>query len=111
MKADIATAKSGGARPAPIAAPGATAPALAPGMTDQQILRLYEPGSYEVIPHDNIRKIIARRLVESKQTIPHFYLTIDTEIDSLLALREQINSAPRRRTTRARPRGRSRSTT
>jgi len=92
VKADIATAKAAGPRPAP-AAPGAGAPALAPGMTDQQILRLYEPGSYEVVPHDNIRKIIARRLVESKQTIPHFYLTIDTEIDSLLGLREQINAA------------------
>ena len=56
-------------------------------------MKLYEPGSYEIVPHDNIRKIIARRLVEAKQTIPHFYLTIDTEIDALLALRADINAA------------------
>src|SRR5436190_24089588 len=56
VQADIASAKAGGpARPA--AAPGAAAaPALAPGMADQQILKLYEPGSYEVVPHDNVRK-------------------------------------------------------
>ena len=40
-----------------------------------------------------MRKIIARRLVEAKTTIPHFYLTIDTEIDALLALRADINAA------------------
>jgi pyruvate dehydrogenase E2 component (dihydrolipoamide acetyltransferase) len=62
-------------------------------MSDQQILKLYEPGSYELVPHDNVRKIIASRLLESKQTIPHYYLNIDTEIDALLALREQINGA------------------
>ncbi|MHA1549604.1 MAG: 2-oxo acid dehydrogenase subunit E2, partial [Alphaproteobacteria bacterium] len=43
--------------------------------------------------HDNVRKIIATRLVEAKQTIPHFYLTVDTEIDALLALRTQVNAA------------------
>ena len=57
------------------------------------MMKLYEPGSYEVVPHDNIRKIIARRLVEAKQTIPHFYLTVDCEIDALLALRSDINAA------------------
>lgn len=45
------------------------------------------------MPHDNIRKIIARRLVEAKNTIPHFYLTMDCEIDALLALRAEINGA------------------
>ena len=40
-----------------------------------KIRALYEPGSYEVVPHDNMRKIIAQRLVEAKPTIPHFYLT------------------------------------
>ena len=39
-----------------------------------------------------MRKTIARRLVESKQTIPHFYLTLDCELDALLSLREQINA-------------------
>ncbi len=79
---------------APAAAPAAApSPALAPGMADAQILKLFEEGSYEIIPHDNVRKIIARRLVEAKTTIPHFYLTVDTEIDSLLALRADINAA------------------
>ena len=62
-------------------------------MGDEQIKKFFEPGSYEEIPHDWMRKTIARRLLESKQTIPHFYLTIDCELDALLALREQINAA------------------
>ena len=61
--------------------------------SDDKIRALFEPGSYEVVPHDNIRKIIARRLVEAKQTIPHFYLTIDCNIGKLLAAREEINAA------------------
>jgi pyruvate dehydrogenase E2 component (dihydrolipoamide acetyltransferase) len=48
-------------------------------------------GAYSEIPLDNIRKIIAKRLTEAKQTIPHFYLTIDLAIDKLLALRTEIN--------------------
>jgi pyruvate dehydrogenase E2 component (dihydrolipoamide acetyltransferase) len=62
-------------------------------MTDAQVLKLFDEGEYEIIPHDNVRRIIARRLVEAKTTIPHFYLTLDTEIDALLALRQQINDA------------------
>lgn len=44
-----------------------------------------------VIPHSNIRKVVARRLTESKQQVPHFYLTVDCEIDALLALRKEAN--------------------
>ncbi len=62
-------------------------------MSDAQIMKLFEDGEYDVVPHDNVRKIIARRLVEAKTTIPHFYLTADIEIDALLALRQQINAA------------------
>jgi pyruvate dehydrogenase E2 component (dihydrolipoamide acetyltransferase) len=87
---DIETAKSGGAIKAPAA--GAAAPLVQPP-SDDKILALFEPGSYDVIPHDNIRKIIARRLVEAKATIPHFYLTVDCVIDNLLAAREEINAA------------------
>ncbi|WP_095201359.1 pyruvate dehydrogenase complex dihydrolipoamide acetyltransferase [Mesorhizobium carmichaelinearum] len=57
------------------------------------VLRLFEQGSYDLVPHDNMRKTIARRLVEAKSTIPHFYLTLDCELDALLALRTQINAA------------------
>jgi pyruvate dehydrogenase E2 component (dihydrolipoamide acetyltransferase) len=93
VRADIESARAGGARPAPAAGGPAPAVVQAPAMSDQQILKLYEPGSYELVPHDNVRKIIARRLIEAKQTIPHYYLNIDTEIDALLELREQINAA------------------
>ena len=74
--------------------PAPAAPRLAvQALSDEQIRALFEPGSYEVVPHDNMRKIIARRLVEAKQTIPHFYLTVDCDIGKLLAAREEINAA------------------
>ncbi len=93
IERDLQLAKSGGA-PKALAAPGAVPLAAPP--SDEKIRALFEHGSYEVIPHDNIRKIIARRLVEAKQTVPHFYLTMDCIIDNLLAAREEINaSAPK----------------
>lgn len=49
-------------------------------------------GDYIEVPHDAVRKIVARRLTESKQTVPHFYLTIECEIDQLLALRRELNA-------------------
>ncbi|MEW6634108.1 MAG: pyruvate dehydrogenase complex dihydrolipoamide acetyltransferase [Pseudomonadota bacterium] len=76
----------------------APAPAAKP-MSDDQVLKLFAEGSYELVPHDNMRKTIARRLVEAKSTIPHFYLTLDCELDALLALRTQLNAAaPMRKT-------------
>ena len=62
-------------------------------MSDKQILALFEPGSYEVIPHDGMRRTIAQRLTASVQTVPHFYLTMDCDIGKLLAAREEINAA------------------
>jgi pyruvate dehydrogenase E2 component (dihydrolipoamide acetyltransferase) len=65
-------------------------------MSDSQVLALYQPGSYEIIPHDTMRKIIAERLTLAKQTIPHFYLAIDCNLDALLAARARLNAlAPR----------------
>jgi pyruvate dehydrogenase E2 component (dihydrolipoamide acetyltransferase) len=65
----------------------------------EEVLKLFAEGSYELVPHDNMRKTIARRLVEAKSTIPHFYLTLDCELDALLALRVQLNAAaPMRKT-------------
>jgi pyruvate dehydrogenase E2 component (dihydrolipoyllysine-residue acetyltransferase) len=94
---DVAAAKEGkGLRApgAPAAAPAAAgAPAIAPSMSDQQIRALYEDGSYELIPHDAMRRTIAQRLTASVQTIPHFYLTIDCDIGKLVAAREEINAA------------------
>jgi pyruvate dehydrogenase E2 component (dihydrolipoamide acetyltransferase) len=89
---DVEEAKSGKGLKAPAAAP-AGAPALAPSMSDKQILALFEPGSYEIVPHDGMRRTIAQRLTASIQTIPHFYLTMDCDIGRLLAAREDINDA------------------
>ncbi len=93
VKADVEGAPRGRGAPEPAAARPSEMPAAVAAMADEQILKLYRPGSYDVVPHDGIRRIIARRLVEAKQTIPHFYLTVDMEIDALLALRAQINDA------------------
>ncbi len=97
-------------KPAPVAAaaPAPVAPAAsksgkepdvrnaaAPAASDETIKKMFAAGTYEEVPHDNMRRTIARRLVEAKQTIPHFYLELDCELDALLALRAQVNaSAP-----------------
>jgi len=96
---DIEAAKSGkGLRAAPAAAPALATggAAIVPSMSDQQVRALYEDGSYEVVPHDGMRRTIAQRLTQSTQTIPHFYVTMDCDIGRLLAAREEINaSAPK----------------
>ncbi|WP_284282727.1 biotin/lipoyl-containing protein, partial [Mesorhizobium amorphae] len=99
VKADIdAAVAKGGTKENPAVAPEAPAATVASApavkaMSDDQVLRLFEAGSYELVPHDNMRKTIARRLVEAESTIPHFYLTLDCELDALLALRTQLNAA------------------
>ncbi|QWW69404.1 pyruvate dehydrogenase complex dihydrolipoamide acetyltransferase [Rhizobium sp. WYJ-E13] len=104
VKSDIeAAAAGGGAKPAPAAAAATQAAASAPaaaapkGASDEAVLKLFEPGSYELVPHDGMRKTIARRLVESKQTVPHFYVSVDCELDALMALRAQLNDAAPRK--------------
>ncbi len=91
---DVEAAKSGRgiAAPAAAAAAGAVAPTVQTP-TDEKTRALFEPGSYEAVPHDNIRKVIARRLLEAKLTIPHFYLTLECNIGKLVAAREEINTA------------------
>jgi pyruvate dehydrogenase E2 component (dihydrolipoamide acetyltransferase) len=90
---DVEAAKSGRGIAAPaMAAAGTVAPAVQPP-TDEKIRALFEPGSYDVVPHDNIRKVIARRLLDAKLTIPHFYLTLECNIGKLVAAREEINAA------------------
>lgn len=96
VKSDVEAAIAGGsAKPitAAAAAPSTAAPAAPKGMSDDQVLKLFAEGSYELAPHDGMRKTIARRLQESKQTIPHFYVSVDCELDALLALRTQLNAA------------------
>ena len=94
VKSDVEAAKSG---KTPLkAAASASAPAatgVAPtGMSRNQVIALYEEGTYELVPNDGMRKVVAARLTESKQTVPHFYLTLDCKIDALMAAREQINA-------------------
>ena len=84
---DVETAKPGAA---PAAAKSA-APAFAAPPSDEQVLKLFAEGSFELVPHDSMRKVIARRLTESKQTIPHFYVSVDVTLDHLLELRERLN--------------------
>jgi pyruvate dehydrogenase E2 component (dihydrolipoamide acetyltransferase) len=62
-------------------------------MSDDAVKKLFAPDSYEEIPHDGMRKTIARRLSEAKATIPHFYVSADCDLDALLALRAQLNEA------------------
>ena len=91
---DVEAAKSGKGLAALAPATATVAAPLAVQVpADDKIRALFEPGSYEVVPHDNIRKVIARRLLEAKLTIPHFYLTVDCNIDKLTAAREEINAA------------------
>ncbi len=91
---DVEGAKSGkGMKPAGAAAGAPAAPSMAPSMSDAQVRALFEEGSYEIVPHDGMRRTIAQRLTQSMQTIPHFYLTMDCNIGKLLAAREEINAA------------------
>lgn len=97
VKKDVeaAIASGTGKASAAAAAPqAAAASAAAPkGMSQDAVLKNFAEGSYELVKHDGMRKTIARRLQESKQTIPHFYVTVDCELDALLALRAQLNKA------------------
>ncbi len=86
---DVENAKPGAARP--IAA--SAVPAFAAPPTDAAILKNFAEGSYELVPHDGMRKVIARRLTESKQTIPHFYVAVDVSLDHLMDLRERLNGS------------------
>jgi pyruvate dehydrogenase E2 component (dihydrolipoamide acetyltransferase) len=91
VKADIEHAQPTAApKPVPAAKP-------APTPTPQPVF--VAPGDTRV-PHTSIRKVIARRMLESKQTVPHFYLTVDLEIDALLAARQAINAVAEKKGTK-----------
>lgn len=103
VKHDIELAGKTGiaqAQPAELAAPQAAAVqgqslvpirALPSLMTDDQIMALYEKGTYEIQPLDNMRRTIATRLTLAKATVPHFRLSVDCHIDSLLEARQRLN--------------------
>jgi pyruvate dehydrogenase E2 component (dihydrolipoamide acetyltransferase) len=71
--------------------PAAKSITMPQGMSDEAVLKLFEVGSYDLVPHDGMRKTIARRLTESKQTVPHFYVSVDCVLENLLPLRERLN--------------------
>ncbi|MCC5957115.1 MAG: 2-oxo acid dehydrogenase subunit E2, partial [Natronohydrobacter sp.] len=96
VKADVSDAKPAAA-PAQAAAP-APAPAAAPakaamatGPSADQVARMYEGRDYEEVALDGMRKTVAARLTEAKQTIPHFYLRRDVQLDALMAFRADLN--------------------
>jgi pyruvate dehydrogenase E2 component (dihydrolipoamide acetyltransferase) len=92
VKADVESARPG------VAAPAA-APAVAPRPAPAAQPIFTAPGDQRV-PHTSIRKVIARRMLESKQTVPHFYLTVELEIDALLAARQAINVVAEKKGTK-----------
>jgi pyruvate dehydrogenase E2 component (dihydrolipoamide acetyltransferase) len=92
VRRDVEAAARGGPK-AGTAISTRPAPAAPPAMADAQILALYEKGSYDLVPHDNMRKVIAQRLTQSKQTIPHYRLAVDCRLDDLLKARERMNAA------------------
>jgi pyruvate dehydrogenase E2 component (dihydrolipoamide acetyltransferase) len=73
-------------------APAPAAASLAAGFTTEQVKALYRETPYEEVALDGMRATIAARLLQAKQTIPHFYLTLDVELERLLALREEANA-------------------
>jgi pyruvate dehydrogenase E2 component (dihydrolipoamide acetyltransferase) len=84
------------ARAAPKAAPrpaAAAGVALAAGPSAEEVKAIYRDVPFQEVPLDGMRRIIATRLVQAKQTIPHFYLTADVDIGRLIALREEANAA------------------
>jgi pyruvate dehydrogenase E2 component (dihydrolipoamide acetyltransferase) len=93
IERDVRGALAAGASPVRRAEAPTPAAPMPAEPSDEAIKKIYTPGSYEEIPHDSMRKTIARRLLESSRNIPHFYLSIDCNIDALLALRARINEA------------------
>jgi pyruvate dehydrogenase E2 component (dihydrolipoamide acetyltransferase) len=75
------------------AAPVSPVSAIAGGVSAARVKALYEGIAYEEVPLDSMRRTIATRLVEAKQSIPHFYLTTDIDVGRLIAMREEANAA------------------
>jgi pyruvate dehydrogenase E2 component (dihydrolipoamide acetyltransferase) len=72
--------------------PAAAGAALTSGFSTEQVKALYRDTSYEEVALDGMRATIAARLLQAKQTIPHFYLTLDVDLERLLVLREEANA-------------------
>jgi len=87
IKHDIEAAMSGGV---PALAEAAAAPLPVAAPPQGAAAQPFEP-EFDLVTHSNMRKVIAQRLTESKQTVPHFYLSVDCEIDNLLKFRKELN--------------------
>ena len=100
VKADVEAVKSGAVTPAvrpkpaethaPVEAAHVSAPSLIAPLPDAKLF--YKEGDYEVLPHDSMRRTIARRLTSAKSLIPHYYLTIDCDIGALMETRARLNA-------------------
>ena len=89
IKADVENATA-----QPTTAPQAAAPAPAPQSADANtVMAMYADREFEEMPLDGMRKIIASRLTEAKQTIPHFYLRREIQLDALLKFRSELNKS------------------
>ena len=101
VRADVEGAQPGAATPAvvvaataapvPVEVKLASAAAVPAGMATETVLKMYADRQYEEVPLDGMRRTIAARLTEAKQTIPHFYLRREVRLDALMAFREQLN--------------------
>jgi pyruvate dehydrogenase E2 component (dihydrolipoamide acetyltransferase) len=87
LRADVEDAVA-----ARVTAPAPNVVPLVQGASDANVRKLFAEGSFREIAHDKMRLTIARRLVEAKSTVPHFYLSADCHLDKLLALRADINA-------------------
>ncbi len=96
VKADVEGAKSNAA-PAPAKAAQTTAPAAPAGPDTDTVRKMYADREFEEVTLDGMRKTIASRLVEAKQTIPHFYLRRDIHLDALLKFRSELNATLKER--------------
>ncbi|MDO6586062.1 pyruvate dehydrogenase complex dihydrolipoamide acetyltransferase [Salipiger sp. 1_MG-2023] len=97
VKADVEAAKPGAAAPAPAAAseakpaPAPAAASMPTGPSAETVMKMYQDRDYEEVKLDGMRRTVASRLTEAKQTIPHFYLRRDIKLDALLKFRSQLN--------------------
>jgi pyruvate dehydrogenase E2 component (dihydrolipoamide acetyltransferase) len=92
VKADVEAARKSGGAKAPAKAAMQPSAATIPGIVPMPDARLfYKPEDYDEIPHDSMRKAIAKRLTQAKMLIPHFYLTVDCNIDELMITRARLN--------------------
>ena len=100
VRRDVEASVANGTAAAQPAAPAAASPVAAPQAAapvstsaSKELASQEYSSTYSTVPHTSMRKAIARRLTESKSTVPHFYLNADCKVDELLALRKKINES------------------